>query len=74
MRFGTVGIVAVLLLIVPGVVRGDSAEVPRRPLVSRTYNQYEISRENLRVAWDSGTRVTPPGRAGRPVSGMQVVL
>ena len=58
MTFGTVGIVAVLLLIMPGVVRADSDEVPRRPLlVIRTYNQYGISRENLRVAWDSAEAV-----------------
>jgi hypothetical protein len=54
MRFGTVGIVAVLLLIIPGVVRAVSDETPDRPLlVIRTYNIYGISREDLWVAQDS---------------------
>jgi hypothetical protein len=58
MRFATVGIVTVLLLILPGVVRADSDEGPSRPrVVIRTYNQYGISGENLRVAWDSAEAV-----------------
>ncbi len=58
MRFGTVGIVAVLLLIIPGVVRAENDETPHRPLlVIRTYNNYGISRENLRVAQVSAEAV-----------------
>ena len=58
MRFWPVGSVAVLVLMIPGVVRAESDEAPSRPLlVIRTYNIYQVSRGNLRIAQDSAAAI-----------------
>ena len=50
MSFGTVGFVAVFLLMSSGVVRADSDAIPSVALGDSTYNMYRMSSENLRVA------------------------
>jgi hypothetical protein len=58
MGLRAVGSVAVLILIIPGVVRADSDETPSRPLlVIRTHNTYRLSSENLRTAQDAAAAI-----------------
>jgi hypothetical protein len=58
MRFGSVGSVAMLVLMIPGAVRADGDEGISRPLlVIRTYNTSQVSRGNLRIAQDSAAAI-----------------
>src|SRR5262245_36055746 len=58
MRFGPVGSVAMLVLMIPGAVRADSVEAPSRPLlVIRTYNISQVSRGSLRIGEGSAAAI-----------------
>jgi hypothetical protein len=55
MRVWMAGLVAVLVLIIPGVVTAGVDETP--VLVIRTYNMYRVSSEHLRVAQDAAAAI-----------------